>query len=169
MGLHWQLAGLLGCAGLLACDLPEDETKFEVAGATLSAAGGFVVSTDDVFTVVFPPRSLLEPTLVTVRPVEHINASMGRAYSVIGPLQLGEPLVVEYRYALSEVGGANLETLRIARLTRGRWELLETELNERAQTLSAADLQVGLPYAIVDIGGSSGVDPNTPGVTRDSG
>ncbi len=159
------LAGALASAGCT-----ENNPDDGAAGKSIGNAGGFVTSSDGVFTVVFPPGSLAETTLVTVSPSSDAPISLGIPYGVQGPAGLSAPIFIEYRYTLAQVQGRDLDKLNLGGASSDRWEpLTRTSLNLDAQTVTATTPTLAIAYGLIEGGVTdpTGTDTEAPTDTED--
>ena len=151
--------------GLVACSGDLDPDDAGPIGKTVSQGGGFVTSDDGVLTIVFPPASLSEPTLVTIESTVDVPDSIGTAYRVTPNVNLDVPAVVAYRYSISSLDGRSPDELTIGRLGGVRWDFLEDPaLDTLTQQVSGEDAQISFAYGLLaDTAGGGGSDDSGTG------
>lgn len=174
----------LGCGSTL--DDPEG-----TPGQSIGASGGYVSSADGVFTVVFPPGSLLETTLVSVTPASDAPESIATPYAITGPSALGGEIYLQYRYTIAQVQNREVENLRLGASTGDRWdELPDPIVDTQLQTVRASSTTLAPAFGLVlgfgmgtdtemdtlddsgstsDDSGSTSDDPTNPSAGSESG
>ena len=146
---------LCGCSGTL-------DQEDAAAGKDIGASGGFVTSADGVFTVVFPPGALTQPTVVSIAATAEAPESLGTAYSVQGPTSLEVPVLAEYRYTLAQVQGRDVQDLNIGASAGAGWDrLMRVSLDENTQTVAAEVPALAGAYGLIEGAGGSGTDTDT--------
>ena len=141
------------------CGEGEGEDGDEVIGVVVGPEGGLVVSDDGVLSIILPAGAVTEPTLVTVELTGDAPPSIGTAYHVTPNLELAEPAVIAYRYALASLGDHEPSELAVGYDNGGIWEPLESlGVDTTTQQVAARDPRLSFAYGLIQGSGGSDTD-----------
>lgn len=119
-----------------------------VAGGVIGPDGGSVSAAGNSISVTLPAGAVSEPTRVVLEnvadPTAHPGIVPGSAWMVGQSGALAQPGVLELEIDASAVAAwLPPESMRIARLVNGEWELLPTELLAEANLVAAGARYLG--------------------------
>ena len=109
--------------------------------ASISAAGGTLVSADGRLTLSVPPEALASTQTISIQPASNeASNGAGLGYRLLpAGLTFAVPVRFSFRYDASDIAGSEAQALMIAfQDAQGRWPLLQNQvLDETARTVSA--------------------------------